>query len=226
MKEISSKSVDLVVTSPPYPLIELWDDIFSTINPEIKEALENQNGPLTFELMHQELDKVWREVYRVLKMGGIACINVGDAVRTIGKDFRLHSNHSRILDCCFKLGFNSLPEIIWRKPTNAPNKFMGSGMLPPSAYVTLFQDAAMTQAEKILDKEQVFVSDEEIESKAARMALRAAEAYVASGGSFDAAMKAVTGEAVRSDSEQAVTEDPMAELRRYSQEYVDTAKES
>ena len=96
----------------------------------------------------------------------------------------------------------------------------------PSAYVTLFQDAAMTQAKKILDKEQVFVSDEEIESKAARMALKAAEAYVASGGSFDAAMKAVTGEAVRSDSEQAVTEDPLAELRRYSQEYVDTAKES
>jgi DNA modification methylase len=27
--------------------------------------------------------------------------------------------------------------ILWRKPTNAPNKFMGSGMLPPAAYITL-----------------------------------------------------------------------------------------
>jgi DNA modification methylase len=35
------------------------------------------------------------------------------------------------------LGFEALPAILWRKQTNAPNKFMGSGMLPPSAYITL-----------------------------------------------------------------------------------------
>ena len=35
------------------------------------------------------------------------------------------------------LGFSALPAIIWRKQTNAPNKFMGSGMLPAGAYVTL-----------------------------------------------------------------------------------------
>jgi len=99
----------------------------------------------------------------------------------------------------------------------------------PSAYVSLFQDAAMTQAEeKLRSKEalRIGVSDEDIESEAARMALAAAEAYVASGGSFDAAMQAVTGESVRNDSGQAVTEDPMAELRRMSQEYVDDAAES
>ena len=137
MHEIENESISLVVTSPVYPLIELWDDLFSTMNPEIEEALKEQNGSLAFELMHQELDKVWREVYRVLKIGGIACINVGDAVRTIGKEFRLYSNHSRILNFCLNLGFDALPEIIWRKPTNAPNKFMGSGMLPPNAYITL-----------------------------------------------------------------------------------------
>ena len=103
----------------------------------------------------------------------------------------------------------------------------------PSAYVSLFQDAAMTQAEKELNAAArlplgVGVSDEEIESKAARMALKAAEAYVASGGSFDAAMQAVTGESVRSDSGQTATEDPMAELKRLSEQYnsVDDAKES
>jgi DNA modification methylase len=36
-----------------------------------------------------------------------------------------------------KLGFTNLPNILWRKQTNAPNKFMGSGMMPPGAYVTL-----------------------------------------------------------------------------------------
>ena len=137
MKKIEPESVDLVVTSPPYPIIELWDDLFSKINPEIKRVLSAQNGQLAFELMHQELDKVWKEVYRVLIKGGIACINVGDAVRTIGKNFHLYPNHSRVLNHCLDLGFSTLPEIIWRKPTNAPNKFMGSGMLPPGAYVTL-----------------------------------------------------------------------------------------
>jgi modification methylase len=35
------------------------------------------------------------------------------------------------------MGFDVLPVILWRKQTNAPNKFMGSGMLPAGAYVTL-----------------------------------------------------------------------------------------
>lgn len=87
--------------------------------------------------MHRELDKVWGEVYRVLKQGGFACINVGDATRTIAEEFKLYPNHARILSSCLELGFSPLPEILWRKQTNAPNKFMGSGMLPAGAYVTL-----------------------------------------------------------------------------------------
>jgi DNA modification methylase len=137
MSQIASQSIDLVVTSPPYPIIDMWNNLFSKVNPEIKEALRDNNGILAFELMHKELDKVWKEVYRVLKKGGIVCINIGDAVQTFDRNFQLYSNHSRILLSCLELGFSSLPEIIWRKPTNAPNKFMGSGMLPPGAYVTL-----------------------------------------------------------------------------------------
>ena len=137
MEQISSQSVDLMITSPPYPMIEMWDEMFSKQNPKIKEALDKNDGNLAFELMNKELDKVWNEVYRVLKNGGIACINIGDAVRTINKNFTLYSTHSRILTHCLKIGFQALPEILWRKQTNAPNKFMGSGMLPPGAYVTL-----------------------------------------------------------------------------------------
>jgi DNA modification methylase len=137
MSTISSDSIDLVVTSSPYPMIEMWDELFENQNPQIKNALTDQQGHLAFELMHQELDKVWNEIFRVLIDGGIACINIGDATRKIGNDFQLYSNHSRILNYCIKLGFQVLPSIIWRKPTNAPNKFMGSGMLPSGAYVTL-----------------------------------------------------------------------------------------
>jgi len=137
MKSIADKSVDLMITSPPYPMISMWDEIFAKQNPEIGNALKEEDGKTAFELMNKELDKVWSEVYRVLKPGGFACINIGDALRKIGDEFKLYSSHSRILKCCSELGFSSLPEILWRKQTNAPNKFMGSGMLPAGAYVTL-----------------------------------------------------------------------------------------
>jgi hypothetical protein len=83
------------------------------------------------------LDPVWKDVYRVLKFGGFACINIGDATRTINDNFVLYPNHMRVLKCLLELGFSALPCILWRKQTNAPNKFMGSGMLPAGAYVTL-----------------------------------------------------------------------------------------
>ncbi len=137
MKAVESNSVDLVVTSPPYPMIEMWDEIFSKQNSKIKSVLQKNQGNSAFELMNKELDKTWDEVNRVLKNSGIVCINIGDATRTINENFALYTNHSRIIEYMHSLGFTSLPTIIWRKQTNAPNKFMGSGMLPPGAYVTL-----------------------------------------------------------------------------------------
>lgn len=137
MSDVADESVDLIITSPPYPMIEMWDPVFSKLNPKVGQALANENGDRAFEIMHQELDKTWTESFRVLKEGGFACINIGDATRTIGKRFQLYSNHSRILNSFKKIGFDTLPVILWRKQTNAPNKFMGSGMLPSGAYVTL-----------------------------------------------------------------------------------------
>jgi DNA modification methylase len=110
--------------------------------------------------MHSLLDRVWMECRRVLVPGGFACVNIGDALRTLPRRrpaagttsspspggllshppeprFRLYPNHARIIEAFRRLGFDALPEILWRKQTNAPNKFMGSGMLPAGAYVTL-----------------------------------------------------------------------------------------
>ncbi len=129
--------VHLIVTSPPYPMIAMWDDIFSTLSPKAASALRKEDAATAFEAMHQILDPVWKALYRMLSPGGIACINIGDAVRTMKGNFVLWPNHSRIQSAMTALGFTSLPAVIWRKPTTAPNKFMGSGMLPPSAYVTL-----------------------------------------------------------------------------------------
>jgi len=137
METVPSESVDLMVTSPPYPMIAMWDEMFAKQSSSVKKALEKEDGANAFELMHQVLDPVWKEVYRTLKFGGFACVNIGDATRTINGNFVLYPNHMRILKSALELGFSALPCILWRKQTNAPNKFMGSGMLPAGAYVTL-----------------------------------------------------------------------------------------
>ena len=171
MENVPDESVDLIVTSPPYPMIEMWDTIFSKQNQKIKKAIQNNDAPVAFELMHQELDHVWNEAYRVLKRGGIVCVNIGDATRTIGKDFALYPNHSRILSHFLKIGMSSLPAILWRKQTNAPNKFMGSGMLAPGAYVTLEHEYILilrkggkrdfkSPEEKLLRRESAFFWEE------------------------------------------------------------------
>jgi DNA modification methylase len=137
LSRVDDDSVELVVTSPPYPMIEMWDELFSELNPDISQHLEDGEGQAAFARMHEELEKVWEEVSRVLVDGGIACINIGDATRKVDGSFRVFQNHSRIINAFEDLGFEPLPEVLWRKPVNSGAKFMGSGMLPPNAYVTL-----------------------------------------------------------------------------------------
>lgn len=133
---LSDESVDLIVTSPPYPMIEMWDGMFSDQNPDIGYVLAAGDGNGAFHKMHELLNHVWTECDRVLKQNGIVCINIGDATRTIGGEFQLYSNHTEIINQFLKMGYRVLPDIHWRKPSNAPNKFMGSGMYPTGAYVT------------------------------------------------------------------------------------------
>ena len=137
MNEIESDSIDLVVTSPPYPMIEMWDSSFSRLNKKIQVALQEGDGFKAFNLMHMELEKVWSEVLRVVKPGGIVCVNVGDATRKISDNFQLFPNYVKITSFFQNNEFVVLPSILWRKPTNSPNKFLGSGMLPTNAYVSL-----------------------------------------------------------------------------------------
>jgi len=137
MEKIHSKSVNLVVTSPPYPMIEMWDELFSSFNLDIKDALKRNDRMKAYSLMNKELDKVWKEVDRVMADGSIVCINIGDATRKIGDNFQLYANHAHIIRLFEGMNYQVLPMILWRKQSNKPNKFMGSGMLPPNAYVTL-----------------------------------------------------------------------------------------
>ena len=137
MSNIDDNSVHLVVTSPPYPMVKMWDEIFSLQNEKIGKSIQENKGSDAFKLMHNELNKVWSEIDRVLIPGGISCINIGDATRSIDGNFKLYPNHQKIIEFFVGIGHSNLPNILWRKVTNAPNKFMGSGMMPPGAYVTL-----------------------------------------------------------------------------------------
>jgi site-specific DNA-methyltransferase (cytosine-N4-specific) len=149
MPELADGSVQLMVTSPPYPMIKMWDNIFAKADPKIAELWQKLNNSgqeetvkQIYDAMHENLAKVWQETFRVLAVGGIACINIGDATRTVNGKFQLFPNHSRITEICEKIGFNTLPYILWKKPTTKPKykgkgAFLGSGFLPPNAYVTI-----------------------------------------------------------------------------------------
>lgn len=133
---IPAASVQLIVTSPPYPMIEMWDDVFSAQDPAIKAALDLGDGSSAYSKMHAILNEIWSECDRILMDNGFICINIGDATRTIGNSFQLYANHAQIITFFQNNGYSVLPDIHWRKPSNAPNKFMGSGMYPAGAYVT------------------------------------------------------------------------------------------
>jgi len=88
MPEIEGSSINFIITSPPYPIImiKMWDDQFATLNPQVatlwqKLDTDNREEIVTqiYEAMHDILAKTWRETYRVLVDGSIACINIGDA---------------------------------------------------------------------------------------------------------------------------------------------------
>ena len=149
MPELEDSSIHLMVTSPPYPMIRMWDDQFCQADLKIAELwqeLDAESGDHTvsaiYDIMHENLAEVWKETHRVLVDGGIACINIGDATRTVSGKFRLFPNHARIIELCERAGFTTLPYILWKKPTTKPKykdkgAFLGSGFLPPNAYVTL-----------------------------------------------------------------------------------------
>ncbi|MCI4372251.1 MAG: site-specific DNA-methyltransferase [Thermoplasmata archaeon] len=118
-------SVQLVVTSPPYPMIPQWDLLFAEL------------GAREYPAMLRVLEEAWAECHRVLVEGGLLAVVIGDALRSGEDGFRLWPNHAETLVSATRVGFRPLPYILWKKPTNKPNAFLGSGFLPPNAYVTL-----------------------------------------------------------------------------------------
>ncbi len=163
-------STQLIITSPPYPMVEMWDQIFSEYNRGIKTSIRKGEGNKAFEKMHKLLDQSWAECYRILAPGGLMALNIGNATRSLDGHFEMYSNHSRIMQGCKRIGFDILPYIIWNKPTNSPTKFMGSGVLPAGAYVTMEHEyilifrksgkRSFTEEQKKIRRESAFFWEE------------------------------------------------------------------
>ena len=90
MPELADCSVHLMVTSPPYPMIQMWDDQFSKMDAKIAGlwktlAADGREETVAqiYDAMHENLARVWQETFRILVDGGIVCINVGDATRSV-----------------------------------------------------------------------------------------------------------------------------------------------
>jgi len=106
-------------------MIPQWDSLFAAL------------GARDYPSMLRVLEAAWAECHRVLAEGGLLAVVIGDALRSGADGFRLWPNHAETLVAAARVGFRPLPYILWKKPTNKPNAFLGSGFLPPNAYVTL-----------------------------------------------------------------------------------------
>lgn len=124
---IPNESVHLVVTSPPYWNLKRYNE-----HPK-------QMGHINdYELFLEELNKVWRECFRVLVPGGRLVCVVGDVCLSRKQNGRhvVVPLHADICVGCRKIGFDNLNPIIWHKISNAKyevsngSKFLGKPYEP------------------------------------------------------------------------------------------------
>ena len=107
MSDITDKSVNLIITSPPY-----W---------QLKDyGKRNQIGfNDSYEKYINNLNLVWNECYRVLESGCKMCVNIGDQfARSVyyGR-YKIIPIRTEIIKFCEHIGFDYLGAIIWQKVT-------------------------------------------------------------------------------------------------------------
>ena len=131
MEEVSSDSVHLIITSPPY-----W---------QLKDY--GVRGQIGFNDRYEDyinnLNLVWKECYRVLHNGCRLCINIGDQFsRSVyyGR-YKVIPIRTEIIKFCETIGFDYMGAIIWQKVTTCHTTggatVMGSFPYPRSGILKL-----------------------------------------------------------------------------------------
>lgn len=115
---IPTKSVHLIVTSPPY-----WNLKEYERNPRQMGEIES------YEVFLDELDKAWAECARVLVPGGRICCVVGDVCvprKRAGRHFVMPL-HADIQVRMRRIGLDNLTPILWSKIANGATEAKGNG---------------------------------------------------------------------------------------------------
>ena len=118
LHEIPDSSIHLVVTSPPYWILKHYNRV------------EGQLGHIAdYEEFLNELDKCWKECFRVLVPSGRLVVVVGDVLlsRRKHKRHQVIPLHADIQVRCRRLGFANLAPIFWYKIANATYEAEGNG---------------------------------------------------------------------------------------------------
>jgi len=144
MAEIPDHSVHLMVTSPPYNVGKDYDE------------------DLTLEEYLGLLQRVWKEVFRVLVPGGRACINIAN----LGRKPYIPL-HAFIIQQMVELGFLMRGEIIWNKASSASGSTAWGSWCSPGnptlrdvhEYILIFSKAGFSR--KNLEKRRATISREE-----------------------------------------------------------------
>ncbi len=162
MEELEDKSIQLIVTSPPYWHIK-----------DYKSKNQIGYGQTLHEYL-KDLYRVWKESYRVLEDGRRFVINIGDqfARTLIYGRYKIIPLHSEIINQCEQIGFDYMGSIIWQKRTTMNTtggaNVMGSYPYPPNGmveidyeYILIFKKPGKTKKIPKEIKEKSKLSKEE-----------------------------------------------------------------
>ena len=131
MTELKDKSVNLIITSPPY-----W---------QLKDyGTDNQIGYNdSYEKYINNLNLVWNECYRVLDNGCRLCVNIGDqfARAVYYGRYKVIPIRTEIIKFCESIGFDYMGAIIWQKRTTSNTtggaSLMGSYPMPRNGIISI-----------------------------------------------------------------------------------------
>lgn len=162
MSQIADKSVQLIITSPPYwQLKDYGTDDQIGFNNSYEEYINN-------------LNLVWKECDRVLAPGCRLCINIGDQfARSVyyGR-YKVIPIRTEIIRFCETLGMDYMGAIIWQKTTtmntSGGGAIMGSFPYPRNGilkmdyeFILLFKKLGTPPKPTMEQKEKSEISKEE-----------------------------------------------------------------